>query len=478
MKPGWLKSGEGGAGELLKIAFPLILSSSFMTLQVTIDRILLSRYNSDAVGAAWVAVLVFWTPLAILQQTAAYATTFVAQYVGAGRSHRVGPAIWQALYFSLAAGVAFLAMIPLGPPIIALTGHEPAIQELEIVYFTCLCFATLPMLLVAAASSFFAGRGDSWTVLWVNGVGFLVNAVLDYAWIFGEWGFPEWGMAGAGWATVVGSWASALLGLALMWRHTYREEFCTLSGWRFEGDLFRRLMRFGLPSGVQWALDGLAFTIFTIMVGRLGPEQLAATSICFTINMVAILPMLGMGQAVGILVGQRLGQDRPEVAERSTWAGFRVTWLYMAMMSVLFLLLPGILLLPFENTQSADKWASVAGLVPVLLRFVAVYCLFDSMSLIFSFALKGAGDTRFVTVVSLVLSWPMMVLPTWAAWYFDWGLYWAWAFASSYIIALALIFLFRFRHGKWKTMRVIEAAPPVEDDQESDDELELVTSDV
>jgi len=105
----------------------------------------------------------------------------------------------------------------------------------------------------------------------------------------------------------------------------------------------------------------------------------------------------------------------------------------------------------------------VAAAVPVLLRFVAVYSLFDSMSLVFSFALRGAGDTRFVTIMALVLAWPLMVLPTWATWYYGWGLYWAWAFASAYIIALGITFLLRFRTGKWKSMRVIEQAPPPEE---------------
>src|SRR5262249_48224375 len=78
--------------------------------------------------------------------------------------------------------------------------------------------------------------------------------------------------------------------------------------------------------------------------------------------------------------------------------------------------------------------------------------------LVFSFALRGAGDTRFVTLIAFFLSWPIMVLPTWAAWRFDWGLYWAWTFASVYILLLALVFLLRFRQGRWRTMRVIEMA--------------------
>src|SRR6267378_7143733 len=99
---------EGGGRELLWLALPLILSSSFLTLQVSIDRALLSHFSSDAVAAAMPAALLYWTPFLLLQNIANYATTFVAQYMGAGRPERVRPAVWQAFYFSIGAGMAFL----------------------------------------------------------------------------------------------------------------------------------------------------------------------------------------------------------------------------------------------------------------------------------------------------------------------------------------------------------------------------------
>jgi MATE family multidrug resistance protein len=248
-----------------------------------------------------------------------------------------------------------------------------------------------------------------------------------------------------------------------MLRPRYRAEFCTLSGWRFEGKLFRRLLRFGTPNGLQWMLDGLAFTFFVVLVGRLGAAELAASNIAFTINLVAALPALGIGQAVEVLVGRRLGEDRPEIAERSTWSGFRLAWTYMTGMAILYVVFPEAFLFPFESNADPAAWARVAVLVPVLLRFVAVYSLFDSMNLVFSFALKGAGDTLFVTVLSLALAWPLMVVPTWAALAHGWGIYWAWGFATVYIIALAFAFLGRFRIGKWKAMRVIETVAVMEE---------------
>jgi MATE family multidrug resistance protein len=446
---------EGGGREVLQLAWPLILSNGFLTLQLIIDRIFLSQASSEAIAASMPAALMYWTPMALLQNTANYATTFVAQYTGARRPSRVGPSVWQAYYFSLAAGLAILLLIPLARTLVALGGHSASVQELEVTYFQVLCFAAFPALIVQATNSFFAGRGESRIVLLIDGTGMTVNAVLAYGLILGNLGLPELGIAGAGLATVIGSCTSAGLALGLFFGRKYRQQFHTLAGWRFDAELFRRLMRFGLPNGMQWMLDGLAFTVFLFLVGRIGDVELAATNVAFSVNMLALLPMLGIGQAVSILVGQRLGQDKPALAERSTWTGFMLAWVYMSVVAALYALVPELFLYFFQSDRDA-KAVLVAALVPVLLRYVAVYSLFDSLNVIFSFGLRGAGDTRFVTLVSLVLAWPLMVVPTWAAWRYDWGLYWAWGFASLYIIAMGFIFLLRFRTGIWKSMRVIE----------------------
>src|SRR5215213_7021926 len=269
-------TGPGGGRELLALAWPLVLSNSIWTLQITLDRVFLGQNNASDFAASLPAVMLFWTFINLFQHTANYATTFVAQYLGAGRPHRVGPAVGQSLYFSVVGGLAFMAVAPVAGDVMAWGGHLPDLQAREAAFLRCLCFAALPTLLTASANSFFAGRGDSRTVLFVSAVGLIVNAVLDYAWIFGHWGFPAWGIVGAGWATVCGAWASAVVALALMLRPAYHKAYATGECWRFEPALFRRLMYFGLPNGLMVALDTLAFTVFTFVVGLLGKAELAA----------------------------------------------------------------------------------------------------------------------------------------------------------------------------------------------------------
>jgi MATE family multidrug resistance protein len=441
---------------LLALATPLIVSQSFMTVQVFVDTVLLSWHDPLEMTASFPAVMWFWLLFGLLQVTAGYTSTFVAQYTGAGRLHRVGPAVWQGIHFAVLAGLLFLLMVPAAPWLIGLAGHSPALQTLEVVYLRCLAFAALPMLLMAAVNGFFTGRGQTWTVLAIEGFGTAVNVGLALLLVFGRAGCPEMGIEGAGWATVAGSWASALLAVALLLRRRYRKEFDTLCGWRPERDLFRRLMRYGGPAGAQVFLDVLVFNVFVQLIGRLGEAAMGASTLTVRLNMIAFLPMMGLGQAVCVLVGQRLGADRPDLAEKSAYTGLRWTFGYMCLVAFVYLTMPTLLVSIFEGGRSPEEFAALAALVPQLLICVAIYSVAESVNVTFAFALRGAGDTRFVSLVTFCLAWPIMVIPTFVVVHAGYSVYWAWAFATAHIIAMSGCFWLRFRSGKWKAMRVIE----------------------
>ena len=442
---------------LLKLAWPLIIANSFWNLQMTIDRVLLGQYSTDALGAAMAVFGIFWAPMALVQQTASYVTTFVAQLLGAKREPEIGSSVWQSIYVAIIGGLLFLLFIPITPKLIDLMGHSAKLKALEIAYFRAMCFAALPTALVATASGFFTGLGRSSVILRINFIGMAANAVLDYAMIFGHFGFPKLGIAGAGYATAIATWIAALYGLYLVFKTEHQSHYAMHSSWKFNPALMKRFLKYGLPSGLQWALEGLAFTVFLVFVGRMadGDAALAASGIAVTVMMLAILPAFGVAQAVSVRVGQHLGEDKPEHAEQVSWTGLEIAWLYIFLIASTFWLFPDFYLSWFHNPENQAMWKQVEVIAPRLLMFVGTFILFDSMNLVFSLALKGAGDTRFVSAVALVIPWPIMVLPTWLMKDLPGAVYWAWAAASLYVITQALIFWRRFARGKWKQMRVI-----------------------
>src|SRR5262249_40857815 len=141
---------QSGLREVVNLAWPLVVNNSVWTLQIAVDRAFLAHHNSDELAATLNAVVLFWSILNLFFFTVLYSWTFVAQYGGAGRPHRIGPVIGQALYFALASGILILGLIPITPFIFALIKHEPHLQALEVTYFQILCWTGLPTLVTAA----------------------------------------------------------------------------------------------------------------------------------------------------------------------------------------------------------------------------------------------------------------------------------------------------------------------------------------
>ncbi len=454
---------QGGYREVMVIALPLILSTGSWSLQHFVDRMFLTWYSAEAIAASMPAGLLNWTILSLFIGTAGYANTFVAQYYGAKQYDRVGPAVWQANYLTILA-VLFAIPVYMGAEtIFAWADHGEKVMELEVIYFQILLFGTPFVVISNAVSGFFSGLGKTWIVMWANVAGVVVNIILDYLVIFGNYGFPEMGIAGAGWATVVAAATTSVIFLVLFMREKYNTMYNT-RGWQFEKELFSRLIRFGLPNGIQFVLDLLAFSIFIMLIGRLGTIELAASNIAFNINTLAFLPMFGMSIAVSTLVGQALGDNDAQLAERSTWSAFHIAFAFFVSIGVAFFMIPDLFLWPFALEADPVTFAPIYSMTAILLQFIAFYCLFDAGVMIFSGALKGAGDTRFVAIASFAGSWGIMVVPSLIGiWFFDAGVYWLWTALAAYVAIVAFVFYWRFRDEKWKEMRVIETE---EEDQE------------
>jgi len=450
----------GGCAEVLNLSLPLIISIGAGSIQMFIDRIFLTWYSADAMAAALQAGITSFAIASLFLGTVSYVNTFVAQYTGAGLHQRIGTAVWQGIYLSTIAGLLTLLLISVTRFVFEWVGHEQVVRQYEIIYFRIMCIGALPLLMGSVLASFFTGRGDTKTVMLVNLGATFVNIVLDYLLIFGRFGFPRWGVAGAAWATVAAYLFSVVFYFGLFVRAKHRVKCDTLRGFRIDIELIIRILRYGLPNGVQFMFDVSAFAVFVMFVGKIDKTALAATSIAFGINTLAFMPMLGIGTAVSTLVGQALGKNRPLLAQRSTWSGFYLTYGYMTVLALGYWLVPGWFLYPFSIRADPSEFVVIKPMATNLLCFVAFYCLFDTGNIIFSAALKGAGDTRFVMVLSVVLSWLVMVFPSWAAVKYGYGLYVAWGFATAYVCILALVFLLRFLAGRWKSMRVIEVVPP------------------
>jgi len=452
-----------GGREVLRVAAPLIVSSLSWTVMTFIDRMMLNWVSGTVMSAAFSSSVVWFAMICLPMGLCMYANTFVAQYHGAGQHARIGLSMWQAVWIAIGFSPLVIAAAPLAPAFFSLAKHGPAAYALEVQYFQIICWAAPGLLISLAGASFYGGRGETWVMMWVDASAAVLNVVLDYLWIFGYAGFPAWGLAGAAWATVVSFSAKAVVYLLLPMQRKHRAKYGTLSGLRIDWELLRRMLYYGGPAGLQMLLDVTGFTVFILLVGRLGALERDATTMAFSISSVAFMPIWGLSNAVSILVGQHLGEDRDKLAARCTYTGLKMAWVYMGAMSLLYLFAPGLFLHGFA-AGSVVEAAAAAALAVTLLKFVAAYNLLDATFMVFVSAIKGAGDTVFVLRVSLVLAALLASLSWLSIEVWKLGVYGCWALITAWVWIAAVAFFLRFRQGKWRAMRVIE--PHVIDEDE------------
>ncbi|MDX1957238.1 MAG: MATE family efflux transporter [Leptospiraceae bacterium] len=447
--------------KILVMAWPLIIANSFWNLQLTIDRVFLGQLSTEALAAAVGVMGVFWVPMALLQQTSGYVIAFVAQYYGAKENEKIGGSVWQAFYVSVIGGILFLGINLFSHHIFALAGHSEKVQALEVDYYNSIAFSALPTALVAAISGFYTGLGRTRIVTTINLVGLLLNAFLDYTLIFGNWGFPKLGVVGAGYATSIATLGAAIYGLAILFTKENETLYKIRSSWKLDLPLLQQFLKYGIPSGLQFAFEGMAFTIFLMLMGKMknGDAALAASSIAVTIMMLSILPSMGVAQSVMTLVGQHMGDNNPKEAEASTYGGIKISVFYMGIVAICFYVIPEFFIAWFKNSDNAPLWNETQSLAIIMLRLVAIFTSLDSIFLNTSFALKGAGDTRFVSIISLTLPWPLFVLPTFLMKDLPNAPVLSWVSVTVYAFMINLVLFLRFRGGKWKTMSVIHPTP-------------------
>ncbi len=452
---------EAGFKDLLTIAIPLIISTAAWSIQHFVDRMFLAWYSTDAIAAAMPAAMFNFTIMCLFLGTAGYVNTFVAQYFGAGENGKIGAVIWQGMYIAIISGIVLVLFYPFAEQIFRVIGHKPEVQHQEVIYFRILCFGAFPVVGSSVLSCFYSGRGKTWFLMYVTLISTLINIVLDYLLIFGNFGFAEMGIRGAGIATLIAGTVPFVIYFFSIRFKKYRTEYNILRDWKFDLKLFSRIIYFGFPNGIQFFLDIAGFSIFIFLIGRLGTVELAASNIALNINNLVFMPMIGIGLSISIMVGQYLGANKEELAERITYSGLFLSLFYILPYIISFLTFPDFFVNIFGTHGNSENFEEVREISIILLKFIAFYSFFDILNLIFAGTLKGAGDTRFVMYLIFSVSLLVLVIPSFIVLLvLKKGIFAGWFLVAAYILILGLGFFIRFKGGKWKKIRVIPIKTP------------------
>lgn len=446
-------------GRLLTIALPMVVSQASDTVMLFVDRLMVSRLGELHLAAAMSGGLTQFTVSSFFIGLVGYVNAVVAQYRGAGRIDRCAPAAFQAFIVSFLAYPVLLLITPPVRHFFVFAGHGPEQVALEFLYFRTLMYGSVFFVVRAAFTGFFLGIGRTRTVMISNIIGMFVNLPANYILIYGKFGFPALGIKGAAIGTIIGAGATLLVLTAAYLKPSLRVAYRTHRSASWEPELIRRLLRFGVPAGVEMVLNVAAFTVFVQFMHSYGATVAAAVTVTFNWDIVAFIPMLGMGAAVTSVVGHNIGAGNYREARRTAYVALGAAWTYSGVMMLLFIfaapVLAGLIL------KGTPGGAAAIPLATVMIRLAGLYTLADAAQLVFSGALRGAGDTRMVMRISAGLHWIFAVAAFVLIRVMNADPLLVWVVFIGFVVILGLVIYLRFRLGPWENIRLIDTDPSI-----------------
>lgn len=431
---------------------PIILGSLSFAVMEFIDRVMVNKLGTEALAAVGSASIWSYTVSTLLLGIVGCVGTFVAQCLGRGEPRRCGRYAWQGLYLSVIAGFIAVAFYPVAPYLFNLMGHEPSVTRLELDYFQVRLFSYLPLAFVTTLAAFFQASGYPVVPMVMAILGTLMNVVLNYMFIFGNWGAPALGIAGAAWATNASMYLQFLLLFAVFLSPTFHRHFGTRDSMAFDRPMATELVRIGLPAGGMMFLDVANWSIFiSFVVGRLGAVPLAANNVAISFMQLSFIPAFALNQGVSAIVGQWIGRGNFERAKNRTYTALRMAMVYMVGLGVFFAI--------FGQELIAIVFAPEEEMVRIvghqLLIVAAVFQIFDAICIVMGGALRGAGDTRWMLMITFVSAYLVFIPSATAfAFHFQGGALGAWIGAACYIAVLSFFMWGRFRGERWREINI------------------------
>jgi putative MATE family efflux protein len=292
------------------------------------------------------------------------------------------------------------------------------------------------------------GAGDTRTTMMVMGIVNVLNIAVAWTAINGPFGLPKLGVAGSALGAAVGRAAGGLLVVIILLkgRSGLKLDF---QGWRLDLEIIKRVLRVGLPTGVERLFMRFGMMVFMRAVAGLGTIAVAAHAVALRAESLSFMPGFGFAVAGTTLVGQGLGARDPKRAERSGYLTYQMAASLMTVMGLIFILFPRSLIGLFTDDQAVIQMA----LTP--LRIIGFVQPLLAAAMVFPGSLRGAGDTRFPMVITSATIWIFRVpAAVFLGLTLGMGLPGAWIGMATDLATRGIIFFLRFRSGRWKLAKV------------------------
>ncbi|MCP5084660.1 MAG: MATE family efflux transporter [Alphaproteobacteria bacterium] len=393
------------ASALLQLGLPLALTHLSYIATISTDVLMMGWLGPEALGTGSLAwyLYVFFDYFALGVLCAVSPT--LAQHLGARRTKDIRPTVRAGAWAAVMLTIPCLVILWHSKHILALLGQSDALAGDAQSYLRHLLFAMLPGLWLFVISELLAAHGRTRALLLTYIAGIGLNALANYALMFGHFGFPAMGLDGAGLATTVVYlfMFCALFGFVLVDRRMRRYRLLH-NIWKIEGDRISGLLKLGLPIGFTEISEIGMFLVISLMMGLIGTNALAANAVAAQYCAIAFAATIGISQAATVRVGRAVGSGNTELAALSGWTAICLgAFISIAPAAAFLFLGEPLIALILDPKESAN-----AGAIKLAVAVLAVGGLFqvaDTVQGISIGALRAYNDTRGPLLITFTVYW-------------------------------------------------------------------------
>ena len=463
---------RAGVREVWSQAWPTVVTMTSYTVMGFVDALMVARLGPLEVAGQGNGGIWSFLPISIIFGILTVVNTFVAQNVGAGKGAETARYGWAGIWLAVGSWAFLLLPWALALPFIfQIVGHEPELVELETSYAGILLVGGLFLLGGKALSHWFFGYQRPRVITIAAIAANLVNIGANFILIFGEAGLPELGipgvpgvpalgLAGAAIGTVIGTGVELLIPLAVFLGPGVAKETGSRGAWRPDIRAIRDLLRIGWPAAVQFGNEMACWTIFTtILIGSFGTDHMAAGWAVMRYLHLSFMPAVGFSVATTSLVGRWIGAGRPDLAISRARIAVGLAVGYMSICAIIFLIgrtsLVGVFIAEDVPPETAARIIAIgAG----MLVWASIFQTMDAVGIVYTGALRGAGDTVWPGLMTAILSWTLLVGLGWVLVTLTPGLSseGPWIAATAYIVVYGVVMGVRFERGGWQGINLFK----------------------
>jgi multidrug resistance protein, MATE family len=437
------------------LAYPVMISQLGHTMVGVADSVMVGQLGAVPLAAASLGNVVFFVLMTFGIGVSYAITPLVAAADGEGNRQQIGVLLKHGFLINLVTGLIIFGVVVAGDGILFHLNQPEEVVSLALPYLSVIMLSMVPLMIFQTFRQFAEGLSLTRQAMVIVLMSNLVNILLNYVLIFGKLGFPAMGLLGAGWATLLSRVLMALLMAGyIRYGRRFQQYWEEFGFQKYSRELIRKMLKIGIPSGLQFIFEVGAFGFAAIMMGWLGAKTLAAHQIAINLASVSYMMASGLSAAAAIRVGNQLGRKDIPTLRRAGFTIYAMVLIFMGVCALLFVF--GREFLPSLYIQDAEVIAIAAPLIVI----AGLFQLSDGAQVVGLGALRGMADVKIPTLLTFIAYW-VIGLPSGyvLAFYTPLGSQGIWFGLLIGLTVVAIALFIRF-HKLTKRMLQLQAESP------------------